>query len=60
MSPSLPFLRATPDNYPAHSEGCHPTTIDIQTVVEVEVLYLMLTCCHASRDVLVLADGGKG
>jgi hypothetical protein len=36
--------------------------IGIQSVAEVEVLdlYPMLAGCHASTDILVLTDGGKG
>jgi hypothetical protein len=43
-------------------EGSYPDTIGIKPIAEVEVLYLylMLTCCHPSNDVLVLTDGGKG
>src|SRR5215213_2066559 len=51
-----------PITHPTFSEARHPTTIDKQTVAEVKVLYLypMLAGCHASNDVLVLTDRGKG
>jgi hypothetical protein len=46
-------------HYRIVSEGRHPTTIDIQAVAELEVLYLdlMLTRRHSSTDALMLADG---
>ena len=46
--------------YPTLSKRRHPTTLDKQTVAEVEVLYLMLTCCYGINDILVLTDEGKG
>ena len=44
--------------YPSLGEGCYLDAYVIQTVAE--VLYPMLNCCHASIDVLVLTDGGRG
>jgi hypothetical protein len=46
----------------AVGEARHPDSIGIQAVAEIEVLHLdpMLTGRHASRDVLMLADGSKG
>src|SRR5829696_3944324 len=51
-----------PIAYTPLGEARHPTTIDKQPVAEGEILYLylMLTGRHASNDVLVLTDGGKG
>jgi hypothetical protein len=48
--------------YPPLGEARHPTTIEIQTIAEVEVLYLylMLTRYDGSNDVLMLTNGGKG
>jgi hypothetical protein len=61
---SKPTVPACPlaITYPSLSEARHPTTIDMQSVADVEVLYLnqMLTGIHSIRDVLILADGGKG
>jgi hypothetical protein len=47
--------------YTPLGEARHPNTIGIQTVAEVEILYLcpMLTCCHAINDVLVLTREGE-
>src|SRR5215216_4405968 len=46
---------------PTLSEANHPTTIGVDAIAEVEVLYLdlMLARDNSSNDVLVLADGGK-
>jgi hypothetical protein len=46
---------------PTLSEANHPGAIGIDAVAEVEVLYLylMLTCCYAGNDVLVLAWEGE-
>jgi hypothetical protein len=51
-----------PITYTPLSEGRYPNAIGIQAVAKVEVLYLYLplTGCYSSRDVLVLTDGGKG
>jgi hypothetical protein len=48
--------------YPAFGKGRHPNTIGIQTVAEVEVLFLypMLTRCYAISDIPMFADGGEG
>jgi hypothetical protein len=58
--PTVP-TRPLPITYPTLCEARHPTTIDIQTIAEVEVfyLYLMLTCCYAVNDALVLAWEGE-
>jgi hypothetical protein len=50
-----------PITYPALGKACHPTTIGIHAIAEVEVLYLypMLTGCHGINDVLVLAWEGE-
>jgi hypothetical protein len=50
-----------PIAYPSIGEARHPTTIDKQTVAKVEVLYLylMLTGCHPSNDVFMLAREGE-
>jgi hypothetical protein len=59
--PTVPACPLT-INYPTLSERRHFYTIGMQTLAEVEVLYLylMLACCHASTDILVLTDGAKG
>ena len=51
----------TPGNLSSLGEARHPYAVSIQTVAEVEVfyLYLMLTCCRARNDVLMLTDGGE-
>jgi hypothetical protein len=47
--------------HPTFGEARHLLAIDIQTIAEVEVLYLylMLTCCYGSNDVLALAWEGE-
>jgi hypothetical protein len=59
--PSVPACPLT-IAYPSLSEANHPATIGIDTIAEVEVLYLylMLARYDGSNDVLVLADGGEG
>jgi len=54
-APACPL--AIPD--PTLSEADHPATIGINTVAEVEVLYLylMLASHNSSNDILVLTDG---
>jgi hypothetical protein len=60
---SKPTVPASPLSIadPTLSEANHPATIGIDAVAEVEVLYLylMLTCCYAGNDVLVLAWEGE-
>src|SRR5215207_5494109 len=53
--PSAPAC-PLPIAYPSLSEARHPTTIGINAVAEIEVLYLYLmnTSCYGSNDVLVL------
>ena len=60
VEPSVP-ARPLPITYTSLSEARHPISIDKQTVAEVEVLnlYLMLPCCYAIKDVLVLAWKGE-
>jgi DNA-binding Xre family transcriptional regulator len=46
--------------YPPLGEADHSSTIGIDAVAEVEVLYPMLARYDGSNDVLVLNDGGNG
>jgi hypothetical protein len=61
VQPSAPACSLT-IAYPPLSERRHLHTIGIQPLAEVEVLHLdlMLTGYHATNNVLVLTDGGKG
>jgi hypothetical protein len=57
--PTVP-AGSLPITDPPLGEGRHPNTIGEKTASKVEVLYPMLTCLHASTNVLMLADGGEG
>jgi hypothetical protein len=48
--------------YPTLSEANHPGAIGLDTIADVEVLYLYLVPARANgrNDVLVLTDGNKG
>src|SRR5215207_2096222 len=61
VEPAVPAC-PLPIAYPTLGERCHPNTISIQTITEVEILYfdLMLTGCHGSTEILVLTNGDKG
>jgi hypothetical protein len=60
VEPTVPTC-PLPVTEPPFGERRYPNIIGIQTVAEVEILYLypMLTGCYGINDVLVLADGSK-